>query len=92
MPALREWMIHFPSDWTPAQAHGFCQDTTLALVNHSRVIASAVGPVHTAACFLTAVLNLTRGNPVYHEDIKNVMASVYDLIDSLDPFKGATKT
>jgi hypothetical protein len=91
MPTLREWMLHFPADWTPAQAHGYCQDVTLMLVNTSLPIMHAVGPERACACLMTAVLNIVRANPVYHEDIKNVLASVYDLIDGMDPFAAKGK-
>ncbi len=86
MPALKEWMLHFPSDWTSPQAQQYCQDVTLSLVNASLPIMHAVGPERACAILLTAVLNIVRANPVYHEDIKNVMATTYDMIDGMDPF------
>ncbi len=91
MPQLREWMLHFPRDWTPAQANQYCQDVTVSFVNTSLPVMHAIGPERACACLLTAVVNIVRANPVYHEDIKNLLANVYDLIDQIEPFKGACK-
>lgn len=91
MPQLREWLLHFPRDWTPVQATQYVQDITLALVNTTQPIMHTVGPDRAAAIMLTVILNMARANPVYHENIKDAMARTYDAIEALDPMKGATK-
>ena len=89
MPNLKEWLLHFPRDWTQAQAQEYVRDTTHSLVNAALPIMHAVGPDRASAMFLTVVLNMARANPVYHENIKDAMARTYDAIEQLDPFKGA---
>ena len=89
MPQLKEWLLHFPRDWTPPQATEYIRDTTMMLVNSALPIMQAVGPDRASAMFLTVILNMARANPVYHENIKDAMARTYDAVEQLDPFKGA---
>ena len=88
MPVLREWLMHFPSDWTMAQAKAYSQDVTMALVQAATPILNSIGPQNTAAVFLTVVLQIARANPVYHENIKDMMAATYNAVEALDPFAG----
>jgi hypothetical protein len=30
MPQLREWMLHYPSDWTTPQALAYVRDVTVS--------------------------------------------------------------
>ena len=89
MPQLREWMLHYPSDWTTPQALAYVRDVTVSLNNTIVPVVQAIGCTRTAAILMTIVTTIARANPVYHEDIKNVMANMYDLVDQLDPMKGA---
>lgn len=89
MPVLREWLMHFPTDWTPIQGKAYAQDVTMALVQAATPILNCIGPQNTAAVFLTVILNIARANPVYHENIKDMMAGTYNAIEALDPFKHA---
>ena len=89
MPHLREWMLHYPADWTPPQAQGYLQDVTMALGQTVTGIMSTVGPDRASAILLTLVCNMARSNPVYHENIKDSLAKVYALIEDLDPLKSS---
>lgn len=91
MPVLREWLLHYPRDWTPAQAQEYIRDTTAALAQATLPIMHAVGPDRAAAILLTIVLNMAKANPVYHENLKDALARTYDAIDGMDPMKGLTK-
>lgn len=91
MPTFREWVIHHPRDWTPPQAQAYMRDTTMGFMQAIQPVAQALGPLNAVAILLTVVTQLARANPVYHENIKDHLANVYDLIDGLDPMKGLTK-
>ena len=91
MPTLREWMLHFPTDWTPAQAQGFVQDTTFAMTNAMQPIAATVGPDRACAILLTIVTYIARANPVYHENIKDLLANTFDSLETINPFPKGPK-
>lgn len=93
MPQLREWMLHFPTDWTAAQALEYVRDVTMQLNQAMLPAMQALGPTRACAILLTVVANYARANPVYHEEIKDLLANVYDVVGSADPFSvaGAAK-
>lgn len=91
MPTFREWVIHHPRDWTSQQAQSYMRDTTMGFTQAIQPVQVAVGPVNAVAVLLTVVTQLARANPVFHENIKDHLANVYDLIESIDPMKGLTK-
>lgn len=66
----------------------YIRDTTIALNNAVFPICQAVGPTRACAVLLTIITTVARANPVYCEDIKNMMANMYDLVDQMDPMKG----
>lgn len=91
MPVLREWMMHYPTDWTPPQAGQFMEETTLNLVNQMSIVNTALGPVRTSGIMLTVVLALARKNPVFHKDIEDLMANVFDMIAKTEPMGAEAK-
>lgn len=86
MPQLREWMLHYPSDWTPPQAMAYTQDTVQALTAMMNQVMSVIGPEHACACLLAVVLGIAAKNPVFLENIKDAMGRTYDTLEKMDPF------
>lgn len=92
MPHLREWMLHYPTDWTPEQGLEYTRDTTQALGLTMNNVMGAIGPERAVAVLLAVSLGIARKNPVYLENIKDAMGRAYDQLEQLDPFAGAAKS
>ena len=88
---LREWMLHFPGDWTPQQGLEYCQDTVAALSGTMNQVMAVTGPERACAMLLAVVLGIAQKNPVYLENIKDAMGRAYDQLEKLDPFATAGK-
>lgn len=90
MPFMHEWMLHHPSDWTPAQAGAYTQHTFQQLTHALVPTNQALGASRTAGILLGVVALVARANPLAARDICVQMANAFELIDDMDPLKGAS--
>lgn len=91
MPALHEWMLHYPTDWTPAQAGQYTNHVFRQLVNAITPVNQALGASKTAGILLATIGMLAKANPLSARDICVQMANAFEIIEGLDPLVGATK-
>lgn len=85
MPALAEWMLHYPSDWKPVQAKQFCAHVAGQLTQQLVSVNMAVGPAMTTSILCSVALLMAQQNPLYARDICNILANTFNAIDGLDP-------
>lgn len=90
MPALAEWMLHFPADWTPDQARDYRQFVLRQLVAAMTPCVQALGVPQTAGIMLSVVAYMVQCNPLAARDVCEQMANAYDAIEKMDPLKGAS--
>lgn len=89
MPYLHEWMVHHPSDWTPAQAGAYAQHTLAVLTHAIAPTHQALGASKTAGILLAVIALLAKANTIHARDICVQMANAFEAIDDMDPLKDA---
>lgn len=91
MPALIEWMMHYPADWTPVQARAYASHTLQQLTVGLRQPLEALGPSVVSSVLCTMIALIAQANPLAARDICNSLANAFDSIENIDPLKGATQ-
>lgn len=91
MPILREWMVNYPSYWTPAQAHAYAKHVAMELRVFFGNVANAIGPVNAINILLSVITDGARANPVYINDVQGSMARAFDLLNQIRGVTEGTK-
>lgn len=89
MPQLLEWMIHHPRDWTTPQAKAYQSHVVRMTAQALVPTLQALGPTATAAILQAVLIQIVQANRLSARDVCSQLANTFEVLEELDPLKGA---